>query len=481
MDQKINQIINKFLLFCSKKTILFVFCFLPLELEAAESEKKISLKEVVDSAAKFYPQILSSYEKVNAAEGSYLASQGFFDVKLNQEIYNKTRGFYDSQTYDTSVEKELGFMGSKIYGGYRKSLGSFPIYEGNKVTRSDGEYRIGGKVSLLKDRGIDSNRLSVLLSKLGIEESKIQLDLIIRTIQRDAVKYYWKWVVSGKVYQIYKDLYEFSLDRQKQLEERMRKGDVAKIIVEENKKNILRRKNALIEAKQEFDNNAISLSLYFRNENGLPITVLEQDLPIIEDRILYHKFDQQKDLIQAFERRPEIKIIKIKQNENELQSKYSKNLLQPKLDVEFEASKDQGTGTIAQSQSENVFGIKFSTPLQFREARGKIAEYDAKLRAISFEKQLLKEQISNEISSIVVNINSLAEIHENLMQEVKLAEVLEKSERERFLHGASNFFLVNMREQDTAMTKANKAKVLEKYYATIADYELAIFNSDKNL
>lgn len=482
MNQKSKNFTNKLLILYSKTLILLLCFFLPFEAEAESEEKKVSVKMIVESATKFYPQILSSYEQVSAAKGSYLASQGFFDVKLNQEIYNKSRGFYDGKTYDVNVEKELGFMGSRIYGGYRKSYGSFGMYDGDKVTNSEGEYRIGGKVSLLKDRGIDGARLGVLLARLGVDESKIQLDLIIKTIQRDATKSFWGWVFAGEVYKIYKNLYEFSLDRQKQLEERMRKGDVAKIIVEENKKNILRRKNDLIQAKQSFDNSAINLSLYFRDENGLPKIVVETDLPKIEDRILYHKFDQKKDVEEALERRPEIKIIQIRQNENKLQSKYADNLLKPKLDVEFEASKDSGSGgIIAKNQTENVVGIKFSTPFQFREGKGRVAEYDSKMRAISFEKQLLKEQISNEIATIIVNINSFAEIHDNLVQETKLAEVLEISERERFKHGASNFFLVNMREQDTALTKASKAKMLEKYYSTIADYELAIFSSKNNL
>ncbi len=153
--------------------------------------------------------------------------------------------------------------------------------------------------------------------------------------------------------------------------------------------------------------------------------------------------------------------------------------MQPKLDLEFEASKDDGKGTLTKSQSENLVNLKFSSPLQFREAKGKIASYDAELRTISFEKQLLQDQIKNEIETILININSLAEIYKNLTKEAELAELLEKSEREKFKHGASNFFLVNLREQDTAITKASKAEVLEKYYTTIADYELAIFSPNQ--
>jgi outer membrane protein TolC len=455
---------------------IFVSCNLLLFSEIAfATEKKITQKEVIESSVKFYPQILSSYEKVKASEGSYLASQGFFDIKLEQKYQDKTRGYYNGKTYDVTLEKELGVMGSKIYGGYRKSYGDFAGYDGDKLTNGDGEYRIGGKVSLLKNRGIDSNRLSVLLSSLGVEESKIQLELIKKVIERDATKAYWGWVAAGEIYKIYDDLYQLSLRRQGQLEQRLAKGDVAQIIVEENKKNVLRRKTSLIQAKQDFENSALALSLYLRKEDGTPILADRKHLPHLDFAKLASHLNLSKDVEHALSNRPEIKIIEIKNKENQAQSKYANNLLQPELDVEFGASKDQGKGPVTRSQSENFANLNFSLPLQFSEARGKIAEYDSKLKSIAYERQLLRETIAAEIEQIFIRIRSLGEIHENIKQEVSLAELLESSEREKFKHGASNFFLVNLREQDTALSKAMKAETVEKYYGALADYHLATF------
>ena len=66
-------------------------------------------------------------------------------------------------------------------------------------------------------------------------------------------------------------------------------------------------------------------------------------------------------------------------------------------------------------------------------------------------------------------------MHDNLVEEVKLAELLEASEREKFIHGASNFFLVNIREQDTAASRASLFEMSEKYQEALAEYKLAIF------
>jgi outer membrane protein TolC len=462
-----------------KKRIGSFFTLLFLNFEGAEfasaSEmKKISPQEVIASANKNYPKILSYYEKVSAAEGSALASLGFFDIKLKHSYFDRTRGFYDGKTSDTTLEKELGFMGAKVYGGYRKSFGSFPDYEGGSRTNDGGGYRVGGRVSLLKDSMIDQSRLGVILANLGLQESKIQLETIKKEIERDATKAYWKWIAAAKVFHIYDDLYQLSLKRQSQLEERLKKGDVAQIIVAENKKNILRRKSALAKARQDFENAAIYLSLFWRAENGAPIVPKQNQVPE-NDFALNEIKNSAQDLETALTNRPELRILKIQKEENSNQLKYSDNLFKPQLDVDFGTSKDLGNGPASRSQANNYVGLDFSIPLQQREARGKSSQYQSKLKSLKFEQQLTEEKIKAEIERIKVQISSIVEMYHNLIEEAKLADLLENSEREKFKHGASNFFLVNLREQDTAASKAAVMEMYEKYQSALADYKMAVF------
>ena len=456
-------------------TILFLN-FGGIELAEASTEKKLSHHEVVASANKNYPQILSYYEKVSAAEGSASSALGFFDIRLKQNYTDKSRGFYDGKTTDTLLEKELGFMGAKVYGGYRKSFGSFADYEGGSRTNDGGEYRAGARFSLLKDSSIDQNRLGVILSNLGIQESKIQLETIKKEIERDATKAYWKWIASAKVFHIYEDLYQLSLKRQIQLEEKLKKGDVAQIIVTENKKNILRRKSALVKASQDFENAAIYLSLFWRLENGAPIIPKRNQVPEIHFTLNEIKSSQTVlDLEAALSNRPELRILKIQKEQNSSQLKYAKNLFKPQMDIDLGASKDSGNGPTSRAQSNNYVGLDFSIPLQQREARGKTAQYESKLKSLKYEQQLLEEKIKAELEQIKIQINSIIEMHHNLSEEAKLADLLEHSEREKFKQGASNFFLVNLREQDTAASKAAVIEIYEKYQSVLADYKMAVF------
>ena len=456
-------------------TILFLN-FGCLELAKASTEKKLLHHEVTSSANKNYPQILSYYEKVSAAEGTALGSLGFFDIRLKQNYTDKSRGFYDGKTIDTLLEKELGFMGAKVYGGYRKSFGSFADYEGGSITNEGGEYRAGARFSLLKDSSIDQNRLGLILANLGVLESQIQLETIKKEIERDATKAYWKWISAAKVFHIYEDLYQLSLKRQSQLEEKLKKGDVAQIIVAENKKNILRRKSALAKARQDFENSAIYLSLFWRGENGTPIVPKPNQVPEIHFSL--HEIENSqnvRDLETALSNRPELRILKIQKEQNSSRLKYAKNLFKPQLDVDFGSSKDLGNGSISRSQANNYVGLDFSIPLQQREARGKSTEYESKLKSLKYEEQLLEEKIKAELEQIKIQISNIIEMHHNLSQEVELADLLENSEREKFKHGASNFFLVNLREQDTAASKSAVIEMYEKYQSALADYKMAVF------
>ena len=458
-------------------TLIFSFSFS----EKSFSNEVLTVDELVKSSIKNYPIIFAQYDRIAAAKAELIASKGAFDINLNQKYKDNTRGYYDGKSYDAEFEKYLGPFNSTIYGGYRKSYGNFPDYEGYYDTGSSGELRGGIKFSLLKDRDIDSRRLSVILSNLTIEEAEIELERIKLQIARDATQAYWNWVSSGNVLKIYDNLYQISLTRQKQLEVKSKKGDIARIIVVENQKNLLKRKSALLKMRREFESSSIYLALFWRDNNGKTIKPDIENLPALESKSLdMSKFKQLAiDEEQILLQRPEIRMINVELQKQENELKYAKNLLNPELDVEFGASKDQGSANQEIGQSRNFINLNFSVPLQQREAKGKISAAKSKLSAIKNKKSLLQDQIKQEVAQVKLKIFNVKEIYELLEQEVEMSKTLQKAELEKFNHGASNFFLVNMREQDLALSKAARIEAFKDFKNFIADYNLAIFNYDE--
>lgn len=465
---------------------LFLSVFFAKSSFSSEIEKgyaqKLSLQDVVDSATLNYPKVLALYQEVEAAKGSVLASKGFFDVKLRQAFVDQSRGFYDGKYLDTEIAKKNQFLNSEIYAGYRRSDGTFQDYEGHYYTNHDGEFRVGAKFSLLRNSMIDEDRLRLILSKLSLEESKFALANIKNEIKKDAKIAYYAWIVSHEIYKIYRELYELALNRNKQLEVRVRRGDLAAIILIENERNALKRKTEMLKAKQSFENSSIYLSLFYRDDNGDPIIVSEANVPeslrFSKElaKIKPEKID--KDLIQAYQRRADLKIINISKKKQKQNLKQAKNLYKPRLDIKFEASNDISNEDTARGQSKNEASLNFEIPLQQRTAKGEIAKAKSMISKIKYEEKLLRETIKVRVKQSQISINNIVEMSDNLTQEIDLSLKLEKAEKTRFTRGGSDFFLINMREQNTATAKISSVINRGNYLKEKAKYEAEIFSYD---
>lgn len=458
-----------FVIFCNQS-------FADNALQHKESKPSLGVNKIIESSQKNYPQILNFYEKVAIKEGKVLESLGFFDVKIKNQYQDKSRGFYDGKINDISLEKQNGFMGSKIYGGYRKSFGNFADYDGNNLTNDEGEYRVGGSFSLLRNRAIDSGRLDLITSQLELKESQIQLEKIKNEIARDAIKSYWNWVISGYIYQAYENLYELAKKRDSQLKIRHQKGDVAQIILIENHRNVLNRQSLMREARNNFDNNTLALSMYYRGQNGEMLLAKIEELPKLDFDLaknLSNKIDE--DIAGGLQNRPELRLLKIQNDQEGNNLNQAKNLYQPKLDIQLEASKDLGDGTKSRSQSNNQVKLDFELPLQQNIAKGKIASSSSKIKAIKYEEQFYRDKISTEISQLHNSLKNILQIYANYLEELKLSQILEKAEKERFQNGHSDFFLINLREQEVANAKINKLLSILRYQSIQADYNFAIW------
>lgn len=447
----------------------------------AKPLKTITLKEVVDSAQKNYPKILSAYQEVEIAKGSILAKQGFFDVKLKQGFSDKSRGFYDGKQLDTEISKQNQFLGSEIYGGYRKSFGSFENHETGYQTNRDGEFRAGARFSLLQNSTIDENRLGLILSRLDLEESQFLVKNIKNEIKKDSTKAYYDWVIKGKIYKIYKELYDLALTRNKKLEIRVKKGDLAKIILVENERNALARKTAMIKARQEFENSALYLSLFYRDDSGEPIVAKNEqvlDIEIDGDLKEFGSKSLQVGLQKALKNRADINIIRIANKKAKSLLKQAENLYKPKLDVDFGISNDVSNENQARGQTKNEVKLKFEVPFQQRKAKGEIIKAESKISKIKYEERLLEDSIKVTLNQINNTINNIVQMHQNLTKEVSLSKKLEDAEMKRFFKGGSDFFLINLREQATASAKIKNSLIFGQYYKTLAEYEAEIFLID---
>lgn len=435
-------------------------------------------QRIIDSVIKHYPQIISFYESVNYSENEVLENQGFFDIRLKQSFQNRSRGYYDGKIGDTQISRSNQFLGSEVFAGYRKSTGNFPIYENGDITNGQGEYYAGIKFSLLQNRTIDDPRLRLLLARLDLKENKAQLKAIKNKISQDALINYWRWVASGNIYKLYQELYDLASRRQAKMQILFDKGDISKIVLIENERNVLNRKRKLVEARRVFENNSIYLSLFVRDSQGDPLKINDEQYVIINLQSTIISLNPEtfdKDVNFALSNRPDVDILRIKSRKERNKIKNAENLNKPKFDLSFKASKDDGSGPLNRRNSENMVKAEFEIPLQRRMAKGQIGKYNASLNKIKYQKQLLSERVEVEIKQLRNSINRSIDIHNNIQKEIELSKVLQESEVVKLKRGSGNFFLINLREQELFNARLALLQIYEKYQEFLIKYKSSTF------
>lgn len=413
--------------------------------------QSLDLNEVLAASLRAAPIILEANAKVAATEGKRLAAEGAFDLELQQESKLRLKGFYESQSVDTRLVKPIPEYGAEVYAGYRLGVNEFPVYEDEYATKSGGEFNAGLVFSLLRDRDIDERRFA--LTEAELNTALAELDVLVKQIkvQASATFAYFEWLAAGLTRDIYRDLLDIAERRDQALRTQHAEGGVAEIFITENLQNILKRRGLLTQADQKFANAAVKLSLYWRDEEGHPLVVEESRLPAGFPGI---ERGQQGDLTAliaaARAARPEFAQVDTESRREQNRVRVGENRLLPRVDVALMANGDIGRGSRTRDEPEASVGLKVAVPLETRKGRGAVAEAEANLAQLRYQRQWLEEQLVAEIQQIDVSLSTAARFAELAAAEVEQARVMEQAERDRFEEGASDFFLLNLREERTA-------------------------------
>jgi len=175
---------------------LMVLTLLPSQV-IAQATGALQLEEVLRSVDQHFPKIRAAFEKTEAARAKQLQSEGAFDLNLHGKAQHLVRGKFPSSSIDTWVEQPTTLWGLKVEGGYRNASG-FPIYNGQNVTSTNGEVRIGISIPLLRDRAIDDNRFELKNAKLGVERTSQEQRWVRLQSRLKAASVYLKWVALGQ-------------------------------------------------------------------------------------------------------------------------------------------------------------------------------------------------------------------------------------------------------------------------------------------
>lgn len=429
---------------------------------------ELQLEQVLRSSLDHFPAIQAAVQETLIRQGRVTGALGAFDLALEQNA--KLRGgYYDGRTLDNRLVKPLPLANATTFAGYRVSNDDFPVYEDEYVTNDGGEFNLGIVFSLWRDRGIDPRRFEVAAARLGAQEAELDLALARITTQRNATRAYWAWVVAGKRLAVYRGLVELAEQRVRAFERRAEAGDIATINLVENRQNLLRRQALATDQQRDFDARAIELSLYLRDARGDPLLPDDDALPAAVSDTTVRVADADVLIEAVLAVRPELARLDTQRAIERKRLALAENELMPRVDLGIKGAHDLGDGARSRQGFEAIIDLTVSIPLERRRGEGRVAETRARLDQLGFERALAEQRLGNEIRKLGTTINAMRELVALTGDEAEQAETMEQAERERFAAGASDFFLVNLREERSADAHIRHLDARLRYLQSVAD------------
>lgn len=443
--------------------------------EAVHSGKILRLDDIISTTLQHHPALKGERQERTAADADLLSAQGAFDPSIKGDALSYVTGGYTGNYGSAYVEQPLEFYGSKVIAGYRLGGGVFPTYDNYYETNSGGEVGAGLEVPLLRDGPIDRRRTNIGKSVAGQDLADSQVDQRKIELTRAAALTYWDWTAARNKVRVYKKLLQVADERDRQISERVLRGDLPDFDRVDNQRAVLQRRSQLLAAERAVSNSEYNLSLFYRDSEGRPQSVeklreLRQiPLPLHESEVSLNGAIEE-----ATQARPEFKNIKAQTRQNELELRLAKNQILPRLDARVFSGNDLGSGESRREEPEVKGGLRIEIPLATRTQQGRIDFYEAKQKKIDFSEQFLKERIRTDIQ----DARNALEIARGRVQvttkEVLAARELAKGELKRFELGDSNLIFVNLREQNAADAEVREIEALQDYQKAFVMYEATV-------
>jgi outer membrane protein TolC len=438
----------------------------------------LGLDDVLAAARFHAPQVLEALAKVRGAEAKLLTTEGAFDTLFSANVDIRPTGYYDGSNAGVRVYQPLATNGGNVYAGYDISRGDFPTYQANEFTARAGRLTAGTLFSLLRDRDIDERRFNRAIATGDAVLADTDRLMVAIGVQARAVATWNNWVIAGQRVGVYKGLLQLALDRQAGFKRQVSEGLRPAILLTENEQNILRRQTLVVQAEQALEQAAVALSLYWRDDDGNPMLPGPERLP----PRLGAPLPLADDVMAALENRPDLRVVDVRIAQARTKLALDRNYFLPKLDVKAEVNQyvgDAGMGARNYTGLESKVGIALSVPLQQRTARGRLGQTTADIEGFTQRRRLLEDQIRNEIMNLSIAARQSRRLLGIAIDEQDRAGLMANAERRRFQEGASDFFLVNIREE--AAADAQVRRLDAAFRQIVAHADLAAATADLKL
>ena len=418
-----------------------------------ERDQPLTLCEVLESVMRHYPLLQAVERERSIAAGRLTSAMGAFDTNVVGSGNALAPGTYENYRSDFGLSQLLPQGGMTMFGGYRTGFGDFPTYNLKQLTADAGEFRGGLNVPLAKNRDIDRARAARAQAELDVSLAEPVIERTRLDYMRAAARNYWYWIGSGERYRAADYLVDLAVERDVELGLRVERGAIANIERVDNQQNIALRQGVAVQADRSVQEATITLSLFYRDEQGQPIMPGKKRMrpvptPFEPTTVLF-----EQSLARAMARRPEFQRLAIQREKLVVERRLAQNQTLPGLDAQIAGNQDAGLGASKLSGPNGLdrqvleAALIFQMPAQRREARGRVQATQAQLIQIERQLQYINDQVRAEVQDAFSALERAHEFHEQVKDRVALARTVARAEREQLRLGRSDVLRVTLREQ----------------------------------
>jgi len=447
----------------------------PLELTVEEAVLRALENNRALAVQRHNPEIVQTFEDQERA---------FFDPTLTGRLTeeaardHRTPGGSGDGSYSSTatggsagVRKRLP-TGTTIEVGAEAESATSTI-DDDRTTAS----RLGLTVTqaLLRGRGVSVNTASLRQAELDTLASKYELHGFAEALAAEAELAYWDYALAGRQIEIFEQSLELAEQQQREVEERIRLGNVAESELAAAKAEVALRKEDLINARSALASNRLRL-LRLTNETApgsWEREVVLKDHPAVPEA--------EPDAVEAhvelaLQRRPDLNEARVGVKRGELEIVKTKNGLLPRMDLFITLGKTgyarsffDSVEDVGGPHYDALAGVSLEYPFGNRDAKARNRRATLSLSRSNEAVANLEQLVELDVRLVYIEANRAKEQIAATAATRALQEEKLRSETEKFRVGKSTSLLVAQAQRDLVASRIAEIRAIVNYLKAIVD------------
>ncbi len=461
--------------------LLIALCALPAMNKAQENKGDFELKEFTlgdleELLMAHHPVVKQAKLLSEAARAQVAQARGNFDPALKAAFSNKYFGntnYYND--WNSELKIPIWLAGADLKVAYDRNVGARTNPQ--TATSTSGLSGVGVSIPLGQGFIIDNRRSTLWQAKAMLGYAEAEQVKQINAIWFAAVKDYWDWYYAYRQYELLQEGVKLAETRFNAISMQTVLGDAPAIDSVEAAITVQERKIELAKYTVDLKNSRLVLSNHLWDENQQPLELPDYAIPATVDTALLQPDPTMLSslLDQAQEQHPELLKLESKRQQLDIEEKYRKELLKPKLNV---------AGTLISSRrnlnesmpypydfnwNNHKLGFEFAFPLFLRAERGKLKEVRLRQEELQYDQLITGRSINNDITTKYNDLTAYSNQLQLQVLSINNQQVLLNGEQQKFELGESTLFIINNRESKLIDMRMKREGLITNYNKTLAE------------